>query len=116
MRREIERAVHHGLLVIPFILILSVTGALYLFKPQIDRWEERERESVHVVFSAHSLPQRIIAAGDPYDRQVRETAALIGPPAPTATRRPADCVTGSFPAPCPRRTAPHSRSLPTRWP
>ncbi|HET6680620.1 MAG TPA: ferrochelatase [Gemmatimonadaceae bacterium] len=43
----------------------------------IDRWEERERESVHVVFSAHSLPQRIIAAGDPYDRQVRETAALI---------------------------------------
>ncbi len=30
-----------GLCVIPFILILSVTGALYLFKPQIDRWEER---------------------------------------------------------------------------
>jgi uncharacterized iron-regulated membrane protein len=30
-----------GLLVLPFILILSVTGAAYLFKPQIDRWEER---------------------------------------------------------------------------
>ena len=30
-----------GLLVIPFILILSVTGAAYLFKPQLDRWEER---------------------------------------------------------------------------
>ncbi|MDK2761956.1 MAG: PepSY domain-containing protein [Sphingopyxis sp.] len=30
-----------GLFVIPFILILSVTGAAYLFKPQIDRWEER---------------------------------------------------------------------------
>ncbi len=29
-----------GLLVIPFILILSLTGAIYLFKPQIDRWEE----------------------------------------------------------------------------
>ncbi len=29
-----------GLFVIPFILILSVTGAAYLFKPQIDRWEE----------------------------------------------------------------------------
>ncbi|MFC4290949.1 PepSY-associated TM helix domain-containing protein [Sphingorhabdus arenilitoris] len=29
-----------GLFVIPFILILSVTGAIYLFKPQIDRWEE----------------------------------------------------------------------------
>ena len=31
-----------GLLVMPFILILSVTGAIYLFKPQIERWEERD--------------------------------------------------------------------------
>lgn len=30
-----------GLFVIPFILILSVTGAIYLFKPQVERWEER---------------------------------------------------------------------------
>ncbi len=30
-----------GLLVIPFVLMLSLTGAAYLFKPQIDRWEER---------------------------------------------------------------------------
>lgn len=30
-----------GLFVIPFILILSVTGGAYLFKPQLDRWEER---------------------------------------------------------------------------
>jgi uncharacterized iron-regulated membrane protein len=30
-----------GLFVIPFILMLSVTGAAYLFKPQLDRWEER---------------------------------------------------------------------------
>ncbi len=30
-----------GLFVMPFVLILSVTGAIYLFKPQIDRWEER---------------------------------------------------------------------------
>lgn len=30
-----------GLIVIPFILILSTSGAIYLFKPQIDRWEER---------------------------------------------------------------------------
>lgn len=29
-----------GLFVIPFILILSVTGAIYLFKPQIEAWEE----------------------------------------------------------------------------
>ncbi len=30
-----------GLFVMPFVLFLSVTGAAYLFKPQIDRWEER---------------------------------------------------------------------------
>lgn len=30
-----------GLFVIPFVLLLSATGAIYLFKPQTDRWEER---------------------------------------------------------------------------
>lgn len=30
-----------GLFVLPFILILSVTGSIYLFKPQVERWEER---------------------------------------------------------------------------
>ncbi len=29
-----------GLFVMPFVLILSLTGAVFLFKPQIDRWEE----------------------------------------------------------------------------
>lgn len=30
-----------GLFVLPFVLLLSVTGAIYLFKPQLDRFEER---------------------------------------------------------------------------
>ena len=30
-----------GLFVIPFVLVLSLSGAVYLFKPQIERWEER---------------------------------------------------------------------------
>jgi uncharacterized iron-regulated membrane protein len=30
-----------GVLVVPMVLILSLTGAAYLFKPQIERWEER---------------------------------------------------------------------------
>lgn len=30
-----------GLFVFPLILILSITGSIYLFKPQLDRWEER---------------------------------------------------------------------------
>jgi len=30
-----------------------------------------------VIFTAHSLPNRILAEGDPYDRQLRETAQLL---------------------------------------
>ena len=30
-----------GLFVIPWVIVLSLTGAAYLFKPQVDRWEER---------------------------------------------------------------------------
>ncbi len=31
-----------------------------------------------VVFSAHSLPERILQAGDPYPEQLRETAETVG--------------------------------------
>src|SRR5690606_19459989 len=41
------------------------------------RWPEEERDRVHVVFSAHSLPERIMKMGDPYDSQLRETASLV---------------------------------------
>jgi protoporphyrin/coproporphyrin ferrochelatase len=41
------------------------------------RWAEGERDRVHVVFSAHSLPVRVLAEGDPYDAQCRETARLV---------------------------------------
>lgn len=34
-------------------------------------------DRVLVVFSAHSLPEFIIQRGEPYDRQLRETAALL---------------------------------------
>ena len=43
----------------------------------LSRWPEEQRDQVHVVFSAHSLPVRILAAGDPYDEQLRETARLV---------------------------------------
>jgi len=35
------------------------------------------REGAHVVFSAHSLPERILALGDPYKVQLLETAGLV---------------------------------------
>jgi protoporphyrin/coproporphyrin ferrochelatase len=43
----------------------------------LSRWDVAERGQVHVVFSAHSLPLRVIASGDPYDEQCRETARLV---------------------------------------
>jgi ferrochelatase len=43
----------------------------------LERWPEAERERVHVILSAHSLPVRIIAMGDPYDDQMQETARLV---------------------------------------
>jgi protoporphyrin/coproporphyrin ferrochelatase len=41
------------------------------------RWPEEEQDRVHVVFSAHSLPERVLAAGDPYGDQCLETARLV---------------------------------------
>jgi ferrochelatase len=43
----------------------------------LSRWPEDGRETVHVVFSAHSLPLRVLAAGDPYGDQCLETAELV---------------------------------------
>jgi ferrochelatase len=35
------------------------------------------RDRAHVVFTAHSLPRRILQLGDPYPDQVRETASAV---------------------------------------
>ena len=43
----------------------------------MNRWPSEQRHAVHVVFSAHSLPERILKMGDPYDSQLRETARLV---------------------------------------
>jgi ferrochelatase len=43
----------------------------------LSRWPDDARGRVHVVFSAHSLPLRVITSGDPYEEQCRETASLV---------------------------------------
>lgn len=40
-----------GLFVVPFIIILSITGAIYLFKPQLDAFQEREWRGLNVAQS-----------------------------------------------------------------
>jgi ferrochelatase len=48
-----------------------------------DRFTAAERGALRVLFTAHSLPEHILAEGDPYDRELRETIAgiirLVGP-------------------------------------
>jgi protoporphyrin/coproporphyrin ferrochelatase len=44
----------------------------------LDRFAAERRHSVPVLLTAHSLPQRIIDAGDAYERQFRAMAAEVG--------------------------------------
>jgi ferrochelatase len=39
--------------------------------------EAEAGKPVPVIFTAHSVPEKTIAEGDPYERQVKETAALV---------------------------------------
>jgi ferrochelatase len=59
----------------------DVPGLVEAFASRVDdglaRWPDDERGGVHVVFSAHSLPQRLLESGDPYGEQCLETARLV---------------------------------------
>lgn len=46
-------------------------------KTIFQRMTEGEKEESVVIFSAHSLPTRILAQNDPYPHQIQETARLI---------------------------------------
>lgn len=43
---------------------------------------ERHGSALPVIFTAHSVPERTIAEGDPYEAQTRETAALVAAQVP----------------------------------
>jgi len=48
-------------------------------------WQRANVEAVEklpVIFTAHSVPQRTISEGDPYEKQTRETAALVAAAVP----------------------------------
>jgi ferrochelatase len=46
-------------------------------KQTFDLIDEEKRQKVVLIVSAHSLPEKIISAGDPYPNQLQETADLI---------------------------------------
>jgi protoporphyrin/coproporphyrin ferrochelatase len=43
----------------------------------LSHWSEGDRDRVRVVFTAHSLPEHVLANGDPYGAQCLETARLV---------------------------------------
>ncbi|WP_347330729.1 PepSY-associated TM helix domain-containing protein [Marinimicrobium locisalis] len=50
-----------GLFCIPFIITLALSGAIYLFKPQIDQWNERHFQNLSSV-DTPAAPQTLIDA------------------------------------------------------
>jgi ferrochelatase len=79
--KKIRAGLEHYRSTIEFALVKSYHKSAALLEALgrrviegLERWPSEERETVHVVFCAHSLPSRVIAEGDPYDEQVRETA------------------------------------------
>jgi ferrochelatase len=46
-------------------------------RSRLDAMRERTSGAVRVLFTAHSLPERIIAAGDPYPEELRSTAEAV---------------------------------------
>ncbi len=57
----------------------------------LERFPEEDRASVHVVFSAHSLPTRIVKEHDLYPTQCFETAALVAKAAGLAPNQWSSC-------------------------
>jgi uncharacterized iron-regulated membrane protein len=51
-----------GLFCIPLIISLSITGAIYLFKPQIDAWVDRDFQNLTVSDNRYSPLEQINAA------------------------------------------------------
>ena len=49
-----------------------------VIREALARFPEGDRDSVELVLSAHSLPLRVISAGDPYEGQFRAMAAAVG--------------------------------------
>lgn len=48
-----------------------------LVRRALEQFPERERATVTVVFTAHSLPERIRTWNDPYEAQLQESAELV---------------------------------------
>lgn len=53
-----------SLFCIPFVLLLAISGSIYLFKPQIDRFEERRFNDLKLTGNSRPISAQIVAAVD----------------------------------------------------
>src|SRR5262245_24766674 len=51
-----------SLFCIPFVIILSITGGIYLFKPQIEAWNERAFDNLQLTGETKPAAEQIQAA------------------------------------------------------
>lgn len=51
-----------GLIALPFVFLLAVTGMIYLFKPSLDAWSERAYDHLALSGPARSLDDQVAAA------------------------------------------------------
>lgn len=51
-----------GIFCIPFVIVLAITGAIYLFKPYYEHWQEQQFRSLPVAGEIQSPNQQIAAA------------------------------------------------------
>jgi uncharacterized iron-regulated membrane protein len=51
-----------GLFCIPFVIVLSISGSIYLFKPQIEAWNEREFDHLQLTGRPASVADQVRAA------------------------------------------------------
>ena len=51
-----------GIFCIPFVIVLALTGAIYLFKPYYEHWQERDYRGLQITGAALAPNQQIAAA------------------------------------------------------
>lgn len=56
---------------------LFIAAHVERLKEALEKFPAEDRERVHVFFSAHSLPQRIVQLNDPYPDQLLETSRAV---------------------------------------
>lgn len=75
--RASERAAHHGIEFVGIDSWATEPAMIEFVAADLRRRLDAMPADTKVLFTAHSLPQRIVAAGDPYPDELRSTAEAV---------------------------------------